>query len=858
MNGSDAFQAFDDVGALVVVLDGTGCIVHWNRACSLFAGVPLEEACGRRFWDVVTPGSDSPNGLHSAPPDFFATPWLSRNGEPHWIAWSTAVRGSTATGAGGFIITGNDQTARKAAEDALKTSEARLGGVVGIAVDAIISIDAAQNILLYNGGAERIFGWSAAEIVGAPLDRLLPERLRADHAQLVSDHVAGMASTRPMGGTRVVVGVRKNGEEFPAQAAISRLDVAGPPQFVVVLRDVTDQTERDRNLEFLATVGAELAATPDYDATLASVARLVTLALADCCIIDLIDNGEVRRATVVHRDTAAAAVCVALRDTPLDRSRPYLGSSVLASRRVWIQADVSSAFLATIAQSDEHLGLLQRLQPSSLMAVPLVAHGELLGSLVFVLSHPRRRYGSADVRLAETFAHMAALAIERAQLFEIARVAIHDSREANQQMVASTILAHERTDRARLATKQAEDSERELQVVGGFRELFIGIVGHDLRNPLASIRLSADLLRGRLDGDGEAILDRIVSSSQRMTRMIAQLLDLTRARLGGGFPLETRRVDLRDVCVTVLREFKAVPVDDMSGHGGGGDVEEPVHLKVQGNLAGIWDADRLTEALSNIVGNAIEHRRPETPVMVDVTGESDVALIEVTNQGDPISPDVLPTIFEPFRRANQHQRSATGNLGLGLYIAHQIVLSHGGTMGVRSEHDSTTFWMRLPRGRGLPEVPPVAAVAAPAVPVVPPAPIKPVAGRAPPRRVVIVDDSDDLRETFRRILERRGHKVVEAGDGLEGLACILAEQPDIAIVDIGLPGIDGYEVARRVRAVLGPAIHLAAMTGYGSPADRERARQAGFDTQVTKPVDIDVIEQLLGDGGRHTAPMSLG
>ena len=133
-----------------------------------------------------------------------------------------------------------------------------------------------------------------------------------------------------------------------------------------------------------------------------------------------------------------------------------------------------------------------------------------------------------------------------------------------------------------------------------------------------------------------------------------------------------------------------------------------------------------------------------------------------------------------------------------------------------------------------------------------------MAGRAPPRRVVIVDDSDDLRETFRRILERRGHKVVEAGDGLEGLACILAEQPDIAIVDIGLPGIDGYEVARRVRAVLGPAIHLAAMTGYGSPADRERARQAGFDTQVTKPVDIDVIEQLLGDGGRDTAPMSLG
>jgi PAS domain S-box-containing protein len=839
----DAFQAFDDVGAFIVVLDGDGGIVHWNRACVLSAGMTAEDVRGRRFWDVVAPGTDAPNDLGPAPPGAFATSWITSTGGSRWIAWSTAARGSTTTSPAGFIITGTDQTACKAAEDALKTSEARLGGVVGIAVDAIISIDSAQNILLYNGGAERIFGWSATEIIGAPLDRLLPERIRPDCAQHVSGHAEGIPEMPPMEGTRVVVGVRKSGEEFPAQAAISRLDVAGPPQFVVVLRDLTDQTERDRNLEFLATVGAELAATPDYDATLASVARLATLALADCCIIDLIDNGEVRRATVVHRDTAAASVCAALRDAPLDRSRPHLGSSVLASRQVWIQADVSSTFLASIAQSDEHLGLLQRLQPSSLMAVPLVAHGELLGSLVFVSSHEHRRYGPADVRLAETFAHTAALAIERAQLFEVARVAIHDSREANEQMVQSTIRAHERTDRARLATRQAEDSERELQVVGGFRELFIGIVGHDLRNPLASIRLSADLLRGRLDGDGEAVLDRIVSSSQRMTRMIAQLLDLTRARLGGGFPLETRRVDLRDVCRAVLREFRVNGPDAADGHSAGGDAAGPVQLNVQGDLAGIWDADRLTEALSNIVGNAIEHRRAATPVMVDVVDHGDAVVVEVANQGDPIPADILHSIFEPFRRANQHQRSAAGNLGLGLYIAHQIVLSHGGTMGVRSDNGRTTFWMRLPRGGE--------------VLVVQPGPAKPAPGPVLPRRIVLVDDSEDLRATFRKILERRGHHVVEASDGLGGVALILAERPDIAIVDIGLPGIDGYEVARRVRAVLGPAIHLAAMTGYGSPADRERARQAGFDTQVTKPVDIDAIERLLADGGRYAAPMCL-
>jgi signal transduction histidine kinase len=276
----------------------------------------------------------------------------------------------------------------------------------------------------------------------------------------------------------------------------------------------------------------------------------------------------------------------------------------------------------------------------------------------------------------------AGLASENARLLNSAQRHADDLREANQQMVSATIRAQELTDEAESARARIEHSEHELRMVGEFRETFMGILGHDLRNPLASISMAARLLlrHPHADEQENKAMARIIRGCQRMARMISQLLDLTRTRLGGGFPLEPKLVDLRDMCRNVVDEFEA-----------------PIELEVEGEVTGYWDPDRLEEVLSNITGNAVEHAAPGTPLAVKVRGGSAEVVVEISNRGTPIPPEVLPFIFEPFRRGKQLEKSPSGSLGLGLYIAKQIMLSHGGTLEAHSADGTTTFTMRLPR-----------------------------------------------------------------------------------------------------------------------------------------------------------------
>jgi signal transduction histidine kinase len=292
-------------------------------------------------------------------------------------------------------------------------------------------------------------------------------------------------------------------------------------------------------------------------------------------------------------------------------------------------------------------GLAQRLAglfdepPESFLAVPLVVAGAIKGILLVI--RPASSNGAEhDEWLLSALADQAAVAFEKTRTDEI----------------------------------------------GEFREQLIGIVGHDLRNPLNAILLAAYLLLKR-EGLGEKeteLARKITRSASLAARLIDQLLDLTRSRLGGGIPIDPERFDMNDVCQQVIGETEITHPD------------RPLRVDVRGDLTGVWDRDRVYQLLGNLVGNAVQHGEPRTSIDLRVDGRETEVVIEVANRGEPIPADTLPFIFDAFRQGRTVHPSRTHGLGLGLFIAQGIAHSHGGSIAATSSQtDGTTFRVRLPR-----------------------------------------------------------------------------------------------------------------------------------------------------------------
>ncbi|MBK9266476.1 MAG: PAS domain S-box protein [Polyangiaceae bacterium] len=421
--------------------------------------------------------------------------------------------------------------------------------------DAIISMGDDGRITLFNEGAEKIYGYSKTEVIGAPLEMLIPERFRAAHRRYVERFAAAPEVAHRMAGRGMkIFGLRKNGEEFPADAAVSKVVVDGTRVFTVILRDITEQQraedeirqtqERfelalkgadmatwDWNIEtgevvfnarwaemrgfrpdeikphvdtwiagmhpddwphvqkalddyfngvvpeyrmefrirtksgqwiwildqgkifardekgkptrmvgteiditdqkriehehkLLAEVGSMFASTLDYEETLSNVAQLVVRDIADFCIVDVLEDGEVRRVKVASRDLLKAPLCEVLQHTPLDRSRPSFFTEAIVHRHPVLMERLSPEMVESLSQNEQHLQALRAIDPQSVIAVPLMAHGALMGAMALVSATPSRVYDREDLRLAEELAHRAALSIDNARLYRAAGRAI--------------------------------------------------------------------------------------------------------------------------------------------------------------------------------------------------------------------------------------------------------------------------------------------------------------------------------------------------------------------------------------------------------------------------------------------------
>jgi CheY-like chemotaxis protein len=245
------------------------------------------------------------------------------------------------------------------------------------------------------------------------------------------------------------------------------------------------------------------------------------------------------------------------------------------------------------------------------------------------------------------------------------------------------------------------------------------------------------------------------------------------------------------------------------------------------------DRLRLEQVINNLLTNALKYTPPGGRIEVSVTG-GDPATLRVVDTGVGISAEVLPTIFEPFTQASQTLDRAQGGMGLGLSVVRALVRLHGGEVFASSAGAGrgTTFTVRLP---GVHD----------ATGLIAPSNGTAVVAPSPARHILIVEDSDDNRESLQELLESQGHRVDTAMDGEQGVERAIAVHPEVALVDIGLPRLDGYEVARRIRAAGGSDIFLVALTGYGQPEDRTRAVAAGFDVHITKPINFNHLHEIL-------------
>jgi signal transduction histidine kinase/ActR/RegA family two-component response regulator len=415
---------------------------------------------------------------------------------------------------------------------------------------------------------------------------------------------------------------------------------------------------------------------------------------------------------------------------------------------------------------------------------PLIAGGRLLGTLSFA-SRQRDSFEREEIAFLETISHYVTLAYERLRLIE-----------------------------------QLREQDRR-------KDEFLATLAHELRNPLAPIRNGLELIR--LADNDPAILERATTIMNRqieqMVRLVDDLLDVARISRNK-LDLRKERVSLDAIvrnAVETSRPVLAAAEHDLQVN----LPSEPILL----------DADpvRLAQVFSNLLNNAAKYSKRGGHISLAATQTGDELTIRVSDTGIGIEPGKLSQIFGMFVQLDTSEQQVQSGLGVGLTLVQRLIEMHGGSIEARSEGQGkgSEFIVRLPALKPSHEI--VSAS-------------KPVADDVPTprRRILVVDDNVDSAESMAMMLELSGHDVATAHDGLEAVEVAREFQPHVALLDLGMPKLDGYEAARSIRRQSwGQKMMLVALTGWGQSEDKRRSREAGFDAHLVKPIDFGVLEELI-------------
>ncbi|HSG67043.1 MAG TPA: PAS domain S-box protein, partial [Gammaproteobacteria bacterium] len=507
----------------IAALTTDGAVVEVNPAALEFLDAPRREVIGRPLWEFITDTATAERlraavGRAASGESVQQRLHMQAAGGRSGLTRLTFSLIRDARGEKDLVLAeGRDEPAAHHASNSAASRD-KYAGIVNISADAIICVDADGRITDFNWGAERIFGYSEAEVVRQPLEMLMPERYRSKHGEYLRSFADSTVASRRMGERREIVGLRRNGEEFPADASISRLEIDGRLVYTAVLRDATVQKRAEAAQRFLARAGSLLASSLDVATTFDSVARLATDFIADCCVIfDEDESGQIRRVALAASDPAVERILQEYRGRLLSRSSSHPACRVIESGQPMLLADFAAEFAP---DSGSDLELLRRLNLRTAMLVPLVARGRTSGAIGLYGCTPGRRFDVDDLALAQELALGSALAVDNARLYEAARRAI-------------------------LA-----------------REDVLAVVSHDLGNPLSAIRIAVSLLlrnagpEAAPDGGHDHLIG-IKRSVEQMERLIRDLLDVKRIE-AGQLSLEPRRVEPESLITRTTELFRMI------------------------------------------------------------------------------------------------------------------------------------------------------------------------------------------------------------------------------------------------------------------------------------------------------------
>src|SRR5215471_6344474 len=661
--------------------------------------------------------------------------------------------------------------------------ETRLQFIIDAVPALVAYVDTEERYRFNNHAYEQWFSRPPSEIYGRTVREVLGETAYA----AISAHVRGALAGRLVTFEDTLVYADGQVRHVQATYTPDVGDDGSVRGFVGLVTDITDYKLAQEDRAELRRRAEELART----------ARTLRESVDASEVAEGIGQSILplfgaRAAVLWLMQPDGSLACVAVAGEWLERFKPgnrlppgvgLVGRAVLEGRAVWTSDLVNEP---TVVLTDDFRQNVIDAEHHAVAAVPLQVKGQIIGAMSTAHTEVRT-FSRAEMDLLQAFADQAALAIWNVQL-----------------------LAREQTARA-----EAEAANRA-------KDQFLALLAHELRNPLAPILTAAVVIRRT--GAPPAI-ERPVSIVERQARHLARLLDdlLDVSRITRGM-IELRREPVAlERAVTDALEATRPLVEEM---------EHAVSLSLPPRPLHVWaDPTRLEQILVNVLNNAAKYTPRKGRITVGVAEEDDEAVLRVADTGIGISSEMLPSIFDLFAQGDQTLAHTSGGLGVGLTLVRRLVELHGGRVSAHSDGPGrgSEFTIRLPLGGNS---------TGPALAASPP-------DRCPSCAVLIIEDNVDAQETLRAFLEQEGHRVEVAADGPNGLARAEAGRPDIVLIDIGLPVMDGYEVARRIRARDTKTI-LVAISGYGQADDRQRSLEAGFDAHLTKPVSPDHLAGVLG------------